>query len=1013
MKERKLSCFALVFFLMTLSLSAQKNISGSITDFETGIPMPGVTVLVKGTNNGRATDFDGSFSILVNPDDTLVFSYIGYASQEILIGNQSALEIQMRVSQNALDEVVVIGYGTQTKKEITGAVGLVSAETIDQIKPVRIEQALQGQVPGVSITSASGSPGSASNIRIRGISTNGNNDPLILVDGNVIVDLSVINPADIASINILKDATAGIYGARAANGVILITTKSGRKNAPLKVAYDNYFGLQTTSNKIKLLNATEYAVIMNESAAVAGNPPLHPNFTAYGVGTNWQNEVFSTAPVQNHNLRADGGTEKLTYSFGASFLDQDGIVGKEKSNFNRFTLNTNLSFDFTEKLNVKATAIYTSSNKNRLVENALGSVLFNAINMNPVLPVMNTQGNYSIAEGLGNEVINPVAQINNADDSSHVEKISATFGGSYEIFKGLSVESKFQYNHSNVAVDVFKPVVFYGSGKVFNVDTNELIDNDDVYEDYTWDNYINYSTSFNEKHNIKVLLGTSAFKTTGIFESYTGSGFSDADIEKGITIDDATQVRDNNEQAKLRGANTFDVRLLSQFGRLQYDFDGKYLLSAMIRRDGSTRFGPNNRFGYFPSVSVGWVVSEESFLNDNSIDFLKLRASYGIMGNDQIGDYRYVSTLGGQAKYAFYDKIVEGLAEGALSNPDIKWEEQISSNFGFDLTFLDSKVNFTFDYFSRKTQDLLLTPQVSGILGAVAPGSSPPTVNAGTVLNRGFEYQVGYNGNLSEDLFFNASLNFTVLENEVLFVASNNGFEQGGAFGVGQAPPVRMQAGYPIGYFYGYKTDGVFQSQAEIDNAPTTSIATAPGDLKFVDLNNDGVIDLDDRTYIGDPHPSVTFGFNLNLNYKNFDFSASAFGVMGSEIVRNYERNQPLVNKHASVLNRWTGSGTTNEFPRVTAGTSPNSLFSDYFIEDGDFLRIQNIQLGYTLPENILGNGFIDNFRVYFTGANLFTFTKYSGFDPTTSNGAPLGGGIDLGFYPMPKIYSIGLNLNF
>lgn len=1014
MKPYTSNFLTLVMSLLSIQLMAQQIITGNVTDQETGSALPGVSIIIEGKSVGATTDFDGNFEIKVDPDEVLIFSYLGFTTQKIKVMNSNILNVQMELNLDKLDEVVVIGYGTQLRKEVTGSVGVINSETIDQLKPVRIEQAIQGQMAGVAITSASGAPGSTSNIRIRGISTNGNNIPLILVDGNVIEDLSVINPADIKNINILKDATAGIYGVRAANGVILITTKSGRKRSPLSIAYDAYFGVQETSNNIRLLNATEYAAIVNEAAAIAGNAPIHPNFASYGTGTNWQKAVFSSAPIVNHNLRASGGTEKFTYSVGTSYLDQDGIVGKEKSNFNRITLNSNLSYDISEKLNVKATAIYTHSNQNRLSENALGSVLFNAINMNPTLPIKTADGAYSLAEGLGNEVINPMAQIENTDDKNQIDKISATLGFEYEFAPHFFAESRFQYNHSKVKTDVFKPVVNYGSGKVFNISTNELVDNDDQYEDYTWDNFLKFEKTYNDVHQVKVLLGGSMFKTTGVFESYTGTGFSDESIKNGVSLSDAASILDNNAQSKLRGANTFDSRLLSYFGRVQYDYKGKYLLSAMIRRDGSTRFGPNNRFGYFPTASVGWVVSDESFLEGlNFVDFMKIRASHGILGNDRIGDYRFLATLAGQAKYAFNELIVEGLAEGALANPNIKWEEQEASNIGLDMTLLDNHLEVSVDAFSRKTKNLLLSPQVSGILGAVAPGSSPPTVNAGTIENKGLEFLVAYRGNLSNEMKFRASVNLTTLNNEVLFVASQNGFEQGGSFGVGQEPPLRMEAGYPIGFFYGYKTDGVFQSQDEIDNSALTSVKTSPGDLKFVDINKDGIIDLKDRTHLGDPHPDFTYGFNLGFDYKNFDFSASAFGAYGNEIIRNFERNQPLVNKQVSVLGRWTGPNSTNSIPRVNAGTSPNSIFSDYYVEDGSYLRIQNMQLGYTLPKKTTEKQGIDHLRVYGSVNNLYTFTNFSGFDPTTSDGSPLAAAIDLGFYPMPRTFSIGLNIKF
>ncbi len=1011
----------LILFVCTASAlySQQTQVTGTVISSEDDFPIVGANVLIQGKNTGTTTDFDGNFSLSVNKGDILSFSYVGFETQTVTIGDQQTINITLGADTAALDEVVVVGYGTQKKKEVTGAVAVVDAKSIAKLNPQRVEQALQGQISGVSVTSSSGSPGSSSNIRIRGISTNGDNNPLILVDGNVIEDLSVINPNDIKSINVLKDATAGIYGVRAANGVILIVTKTGRKNSDLKFSLDSYTGFQQTTREINVLNATEYGLITNEAAVAGGNGPIYTDIPSLGYGTNWQDQVFTVAPISNIDFTANGGTEKAAYSFGIGYLDQDGIVGGSAANFNRLTARANFQYDILENLKLNSTAIYTHSNNNNFKENELGSVLFNALNMNPTQPVKEDDGTYSLAEGLGGEVINPVAQIANTYNETQIDKISATLGLKYSFLSDFTIDSKFQYNHSDVALDIFSPEVYYGSGKVFNIDRNAVNDDDTNYQDYTWDNFITYNKTINDDHNLKVLLGMSVFKTIGTFESYTGYELLDENGNPTNSPDyanlaNATEVIDNKEQEKILGANTFDVRLLSYFTRIQYDYKGKYLFSGLIRRDGSTRFGPNNRFGYFPSASLGWNISEEDFLVDSSwLNFLKLRLSYGIIGSDKIGDYRYISTLSGQARYVSEGELLYGKAEGDLSNPDIKWEEQVTSNIGIDAKFLDNSLSISMDAFSKKTEDLLLSAQVSGILGAAAPGSSAPTVNAGTVENRGFEFAVSYNKAVSEDFRFNVSYNFTTLENEVLFVASENGFEQGGNFGVGLEPPSRMEAGKPIGYFYGYQTDGIFQNQAEIDASAITSTSTAPGDLKFVDQNNDGVIDLDDRVDIGDPIADLTMGLNIGMNYKNFDFNASAFASIGNDIVRNYERNQPQVNRTNQNLGRWTGEGSTNEIPRVTAGTSPNAFFSDYFVEDGSYLRIQNVQLGYTLPENIVTTAGLDKLRIYFSVNNLYTFTDYKGYDPSASVGEPIGAGIDQGFYPVPRTYMLGLNVKF
>lgn len=992
---------------MGLIVSAQSyEIKGTVADTN-GTPLPGVTIIVKNTTKGVSTDFDGNFTISnVNNGETLVFSFMGYQTKEYLVVNSNFIAITLTEDTQTLDEVVVVGYGTQTKKEITGAVSVVDSKTIEKLNPVRIESALQGQVSGVSITSQSGSPGSASNIRIRGITTNGNNNPLILVDGNVVEDLSVINPNDIASINVLKDATAGIYGVRAANGVILITTKSGYKNTDLKFELDTYTGMQETSRKIPMLNATEYAALTNEAFAVGGDEIPFANWQTLGKGTNWQNEIFQTAPISNINFNVSGGGEKSSYSMGTSYLTQDGIVGGEAANFNRFTTRLNYNVDILDNFKLSTSVIYTNTNKKNLSENALGSVLFNALNMSPVLTIRDENGDFTLAEGLGNEVINPVAQIAGTFNDTQVDKISGTAGLNYTFLENFSAESRFQFNYAEVAGRSFSPEAFYGSGKVFNVTRNSVNEYTNIYRDYTFDNFITYTKSFNDTHNLKALLGMSVFKTTGNFSGFTGFEIPGNSYNEAF-IKNATDVVDNY----LNGGDKFDGRLLSYFSRVQYDYKGKYLLSAVIRRDGSTRFGPENKFGYFPSGSLGWVISDESFLENNeTLNFLKLRVSYGIVGNDRIPDFRYVSLLNGEGTYVFDDELNFGVAEGALANPEIKWEKQKTFDVGLDFRLLNSKINITADYFEKRTEDLLLTPQVSGILGVYAPGSSAPIVNAGTVDNKGFEFQIGYDDEISDDFKFNINYNFTTLKNKVIYVASENGFVAGGSFGVGQDPPSRMEVGYPIGYFYGLKMDGIFQNQSEVD-AHATQTNAAPGDIRFVDINEDGEINSDDRTNLGNPIPDITMGLNLGFNYKKFDFTSYVFASLGNEIVRNYERNQNLTNRSVYFLDRWTGEGSTNEHPRVTTGATSNTLFSDYFVEDGSYVRIQNVQLGYTLPENIIEG--VDKFRIYASVNNVYTFTKYKGYDPSASSGAPIGGGIDQGFYPVPRTYMLGLNIKF
>jgi len=1004
-----LCTFLAILFCSTIQ-AQNFEISGNVQDKDSGFPIPGVNIFIKNSSQGVVSDFDGNFKINNVPNgSTLVFSYVGYLTFEVVIRNNNVLNIKLEQDIAKLDEIVVIGYGTQKKKEITGSVAVVSSETIEALKPSRIEQALQGQMAGVNITSQSGSPGSASTISIRGVSTNGDSRPLILVDGNVVEDLSVINPNDIETINVLKDATAGIYGVRAANGVILITTKSGRKNMPLTVDYDAFAGFQQTTRKIPSLNATEYALLVNEAFAANGQALVFTNVLDLGQGTDWQDKVFEDAPIFNNAITIKGGSENSTYAYGSSFLTQDGIVGGKKANFTRFTNRGNYSLNFLENFKLDAGLTFMHTNRKTLSETGLGSVLFNALNMAPTFQVRDDNGDYTIAEGLGNEVINPLAQIENTYNRGQVDKISGNASLSYNFFSHFTAQANYQFNYAKVNSHVFSPVAFYGSGKVFNKDRSEVVETKSFFRDYTFDAFIKYENKINDIHNVNILLGTSVFKTTGEFSGFVGFDVPDNNIAN-ATIEQASGV----QNIYPNGNATFDSRLLSYFARMQYDYKGKYLVSGVVRRDGSTKFGPNNKFGYFPSGSIGWVASEEDFLKDNNVlNFLKFRASYGILGNDRIPDFRFVSLLNGEGTYVIDDQLVFGTAIGAVSNPEIRWEKQKTFDVGLDANFFKNQIDITFDYYKKRTEDLLVVPQVSGLLGTTAPGSGAPVVNAGIVENQGFEFSIGYTKVVNDDLKFNVRYNVSTLDNNVVSVSADGDFLSGGSFGVGQDPPSRMEEGFPIGYFRGFVTNGIFQNQDEIDDYPTINNNVQPGDLRFVDINEDGVIDDDDKTNIGNPLPDATMGINLSIDYKNFDFAAYAFASIGNEIVRNYERNQALTNRSVYYLDRWTGEGTSNSFPRVTSGANSNSLFSDFFVEDGSFIRLQNVQLGYSFSDKVLENSKISKLRFYISASNLVTLTKYRGYDPTASTGEPIGGGIDYGFYPNPKTFLLGMNLKF
>ena len=1011
MKLTKSLVFCFLAILFSVYGQAQDlPITGKVLD-ENGLPIPGVNILIKGTSKAAASDMDGNYQIKAASVSTLVYTYLGYTKVEESVNGRNQIDVRLKPEQQDLKEVVVIGYGIQKKREVTGAVSVVDSKTLEKLKPTRIEQALQGQVAGVNITTNSGSPGGGSTISIRGVSTNGDSRPLILIDGNVVEDLSVVNPSDIENINILKDATAGIYGVRAANGVILITTKTGRKAMPLTVEYNAWGGFQQTTRKIPVLNATEYGVIVNEGYASAGSTPPFNNLSTLGIGTNWQDEVFESAPIFNHNFSLRGGGKKSSYSFSSSLLTQDGIVGGSKSNFLRSTNSASYNLDFLKNFKLKSGLTLTNTNKKNLPESTLGSVLFNALNMAPTIPVRDGNGEFSLADGLGGEVINPLAQMANTYNKNKVMKLNGFAGLAYNFLDHFTTEANIQFNYAEVDSFSFDPIDFYGVGKVFNTVTSTVFEGFDIYRDYTFDGFIKYENTFNDAHKVNVLFGTSVFKTTGEFSGRKGTNIFDNSIAN-ASVDQAAIQENIYEE---RGSNPkFDARLLSYFTRFQYDYKGKYLLSGVLRRDGSTRFAPGNKFGYFPSGSIGWVASDEDFMsNNNFFDLLKVRASYGILGNDRIGDYRFVSLLTGEGTYFFggndADDEVFGKASGGISNPEIKWEKQKTLDIGLDMRILKNKVDITADYFKRRTEDLLVSPQVSGLLGTGAA----PVVNAGIVENTGLEFAISYSDRFSDDFKFNIKYNVTGIKNEVISVSGEGEYLEGGNFGISQPAISRMEAGFPLGYFVGFKTDGVFQTQDEIDNSAVGDIAPQLGDFKFVDQNNDGKIDLADRVNLGNPLPDATMGFSLSLDYKKFDFAAYAFASVGNEIVRNYERNQQLVNKPIWYLDRWTGTGSTNSAPRQTIGTNGNTVFSDYYVEDGSFVRLQNVQLGYTFSNDASKNSMFDKFRVYVSATNLFTLTKYRGYDPTVGKGAPIGGGIDQGIYPSASTFLLGINVKF
>jgi TonB-linked SusC/RagA family outer membrane protein len=1019
-----------LFFLSGMVLSQEKNVEGVVTN-EKGEAMPFVTIRATQKQSAVNSDLDGRFRITVFPSDTLSFQFIGYETQLIPVEGRTNIAITLLPMAREIGEVVVVGYGEAKSKELTGATSKVKGEDLEKLNLTRMDQALQGQVSGVTIATNSGSPGGSSNIRIRGLSTFGDNDPLILVDG-VVYDsegLNALNPSDIKSVNVLKDATAGIYGVRAANGVILVETKQGRLNAKPKVEYSGYYGVQQTANKLDLLNAKEYAVIKNEMFAFGGQDMPFAN-TDLGVGCNWQDTIFRKAPIQSHNISLSGGTGNTRYSLGLGYLTQDGIVGGDKANFSRYNTRMNMQTELSKKLTLNSVFLFSKDTRSTLPENGIGSVLYNTINAFPNEPVRTADGNYSYLEEVS-DIINPVAQVANQYNWSIADKFVGKEELTYTFNEHFSWSNRFNYNYAQVKSKVFSPLVWYGDGKYANTAINADLESPEVelapgvfiergaavYEerssfiDLTYESYMNYDQLFDSVHRVKATAGVSVFQRKG--ESLNGIAYNIPNN----SIDYADISANTAEGGYLNntGSWEFTERLLSAFIRAEYAYKYKYLFSAILRRDGSSKFGPNSRYGLFPTVSAAWLLSEESFYHIPFIDYWKFRVSYGVSGNDQIPNFAYRALLNGEGVYVFNDVITQGVAIGRPANPDLKWETTRQFNAGMDMTCWE-KLNLTTNFFIKNTFDLLFQPEVTAVLGSYGPGGYPPIINAGDVSNKGFELELAYGSKGQQAFQWNTALNFSTIMNRVTGVPEGVDYIPGAAFSVGGDVVTRFQEGYEIGYFFGYQMDGIYQTQEEIDNSPVYQEGAQPGDIRFVDQNGDGVINFNDdsdKTYLGSPIPDFTMGYTINMRFKGFDFSANLYAAVGQEIIRNYERQQPYANQMAYVIDRWTGPGSTNEHPRLTTGPTRNNVFSSYFVEDGSFLRLRNIQLGYSLPKTLLKRIKTENIRFYVAANNLLTLTRYMGFDPDIGSANALVAGVDFGFYPQARTFMGGLQITF
>ena len=1072
MKKARLLSLLLALWVSATAFAQFSGIVGTVTDGN-GEPIIGASVVEKGQpQNGSITNIDGQFAIKVQAGKTLVISYIGFVTQEVPAS--SDMTVVLKEDDKTLNEVVVIGYGVQKKSVVTAAIAKVSADDLEGKSPVRVDNALKGLAAGVNVTSSSGQPGASPRVRVRGTGTINNSDPLYIVDGMPIEGgIDYLNPSDIESIEVLKDAASGaIYGARAANGVVLVTTKKG-KLGKASINYNFSQGWQTAWRRRDVTSATDYAIMQNELRLNGGQAPIYADpynlmdtngDPIQGFGTDWQDLVFNdNAPVQNHEVSVSGASDKLNYYLSMGFYDQEGIVGGNygQSNYQRLSLRSNNIYNvydasqernFLNKLDVTVNLAYTRVKSTGISENSeWGSVLGSALYMSPIIaPTVTNKDladqmheNYEVTQGYqlqrdaaGNyytipgtfgsyaEMNNPLALLNMNPSKNWSHKFVPKFSFDLQLWDNL----KYHFNYSvdlsfwgNSAATLSK---YYHSGNAKGEHTSASMS---WNKGCNWqvENTLTYDKQFG-KHTIGVVLGQSAMKNKS---DYVGAErWNIINLEKPyMSYTNANVVYEVDADGKLIGTPVAEFngwggpnvehRISSLFGRVSYNYDEKYMLQATIRRDGSSRFGPNNKYGTFPSVSVGWNIMNEKFMEQTQgwLSNLKFRASWGKNGNDNIGDFQYtvLNAMGNNVLFGNPAIKQIGSKASTTANPSIKWEESEQTDFGLDFGFFNQALTFTVDYYIKKTNGMLMTMPIPSYVG-----ESKPIGNTGDMENKGIEFELGYKWNIS-DAHFAIKANATYTKNTLKNLGNESGFlDYDGVQGFTGGSLARGSNGMPFPYFYGYKTNGVFQNYNEVNsyvNADGGLIqpSARPGDTRFVDINGDGQITSDDRTKIGKGTPDWNFGLNFNADWKGFDFNMFFQGVAGADIFdATYRTDVTAGNYPTYMLNRWTGEGTSNKYPILRAGDNTNWQVSDLYIVDGSYLRLKNISLGYTLPRSLTRQISIERLRFFVMAENLVTWTKYWGFDPEISSGGK-SLGIDKGVYPQARIWTVGLNLTF
>lgn len=1067
---KRLLLFAIVAALGLHVFAQQRKVTGRVTADEDGSPVPGVTVLVKGTTNiGTITDTNGDFSLSVpQTGATLRFSFLGKIPREIPVGSGNVINVVMKSSTVGLDEVVVVGYGTQKKSDLTGAVSTVTGEKLRNTVTTNIDQALQGRVAGVQVTQNSGQPGGAASLRIRGSSSiTGSSEPLYVIDAvpfqgdgqvvagfdwaggangqNRVNPLSTINPADIVNIEILKDASAtAIYGSRAANGVILITTRHGR-TGEAKVSYNTYYAIQSLQKKLNMMDLPQFADYQLQISKDLNMTPnehyLDPSLL--GPGTDWQNEVFRKAGIQSHQLSVSGGTEKTTYAISGGWFQQDGII--IGSSFDRLTTRMNLDSQLKKWLKVGGNIAYAKTNEKITLNDGGDGVIMQALSMQPDVAVKDMYGNYAGPDvALGGVSYNPVAAALQRNNTLARERVMVNVYGNATLMKGLDLRSEFGIDNNNALNKAFQPT--YKWGALENTE-NQMRQRVEKNFFWIWKSYLTYNLHFGELHNLTAMVGTEAQRSDWEGIQITKKNFTSNDIQNLSQGDDKTSSTTGWKDAS---------SLLSYFGRFNYNYADRYLATFTLRADGSSKFGPQNKWGYFPSGSLAWRISNEKFMkNVDAISNLKLRLGYGLVGNQAIGTYLYGSSL-----ITVLTPFGTAYRMEKISNPNLKWEATAQYNLGVDLSLFYGRVDLSIDLYSKQTKDMLLQLSIPSYLGGTGwDDISAPYANVGKMENKGFEITLLTRNIMREKFSWSTDFTFTLNRNMVKELDAPNRVYWGGLYWYSEFQTVTMTAaGHPLGVFYGYQTEGFFTDQEDILNHavqivdPTSITAEAPkgknlvnkttgvwvGDIKFKDLNGDGVINTDDQTVIGDPNPDFSFGFNNTFSYGPFDLSIFLSGAYGYDIL-NYSRvviegmTSIYNNQSASVDNRArvalkdpNGSdldpanvylaNPDAALPRpTTTDNNRNNRMSDRFIEDGSYLRIQNISLSYTLPKHWSQAVKVDKLRVYVNGQNLFVLSNYSGYDPEIGafNQNSRMQNIDMGRYPSPKMISFGLDIEF